>query len=125
MVNLLGDLWQQGEPVWDRALQKFGCPPPPLRQIRTQKWPKKWGHLTVLADTAEQALQQALNTRRSLGLDAVSSREIAQNGHILALLRNEVADGSILSQQRILGNSLTRTVLLFTLAPSSGRYNDG
>lgn len=66
MVNLLGDLWTSGSPVWDNALNHpniklhlYGkCQPRPGR---------KMGHLTVLADTSEDAAQLALRARQRLG----------------------------------------------------------
>ncbi|MDV6345168.1 5-(carboxyamino)imidazole ribonucleotide synthase [Nitrosomonas sp. Is37] len=65
MVNLLGDLWQSGEPAWSKVLRNpnaklhlYGkCGARPGR---------KMGHFTVLADTVEQALQQAEAIKVSL-----------------------------------------------------------
>ena len=65
MVNLLGDLWQKGEPNWPAAcahsdvkLHLYGkMEPRPGR---------KMGHLTALADTVDHALECALRARRSL-----------------------------------------------------------
>jgi 5-(carboxyamino)imidazole ribonucleotide synthase len=65
MVNVLGDLWETGEPRWDRALADsrvhlhlYGkAEPRPGR---------KMGHLNALAPTPEEALSAALAARRRL-----------------------------------------------------------
>lgn len=63
MINILGDLWQNGEPDWSRILRY------PLAKLhlygkREAKPGRKMGHFTVLADTAEEALQQAQRIRQ-------------------------------------------------------------
>lgn len=65
MVNLLGDLWNDGPPNWAGALADPG--------VRLHLYGKedarpgrKMGHLTVLADTLEQAQQRALAARSAL-----------------------------------------------------------
>ncbi len=65
MVNLLGDLWQSGEPHWTSALS---CPSVKLHLYgKAQPRPgRKMGHLTALAPTAGQARQQALAARQAL-----------------------------------------------------------
>lgn len=65
MVNLLGDIWQNGEPDWvaackhpDSKLHLYGkLEPRPGR---------KMGHITALAETAAEAEQRALATRAAL-----------------------------------------------------------
>ncbi len=65
MVNLLGDLWSEGEPDWlsaagesDVKLHLYGkLSPRPGR---------KMGHMTALAATPEEALQMALRARELL-----------------------------------------------------------
>ncbi len=59
MVNLLGDLWRNGEPHWERALS--------MPRIRLHLYGKreprpgrKMGHLTAVADTPKLALDTAL-----------------------------------------------------------------
>lgn len=66
MVNLLGDLWQHGEPHWGRALTDPGIK---LHVYgKTEARPgRKMGHLTVLADTPEEATTRALEARARLG----------------------------------------------------------
>jgi 5-(carboxyamino)imidazole ribonucleotide synthase len=65
MVNLLGDLWAGGEPRWDRCLED-----PRVRlHLYGKKAPRpgrKMGHITVLAETGEQALEAALAARARL-----------------------------------------------------------
>lgn len=65
MVNLLGDLWAGGPPRWDEAFRRPG--------VRLHLYGKaearpgrKMGHLNCLAETAEQALALALETRDAL-----------------------------------------------------------
>lgn len=65
MVNLLGDVWRDGEPNWRAAcalpgvkLHLYGkADPRPGR---------KMGHLTALADTPDEAAKLALEARRKL-----------------------------------------------------------
>jgi 5-(carboxyamino)imidazole ribonucleotide synthase len=65
MVNLLGDLWQQGEPRWDHALYE------PRAQLHlygkvAARPGRKMGHLTVTGYDAESSLETALQLRRQL-----------------------------------------------------------
>jgi 5-(carboxyamino)imidazole ribonucleotide synthase len=65
MANLLGDLWNDGEPDWaalcahdDVKLHLYG---------KTQARPgRKMGHLTALADTPAEAVDKVIRARRSL-----------------------------------------------------------
>ena len=65
MVNLLGNLWQGGEPPWQAVLSD-----PHMRLHlygkREPREGRKMGHLTVLADTAQEAAQRALAARNLL-----------------------------------------------------------
>ncbi|SFM38319.1 5-(carboxyamino)imidazole ribonucleotide synthase [Nitrosomonas communis] len=65
MVNLLGDLWQLGEPDWNKVLKN---PNTKLHLYgkREARPGRKMGHFTVLAGTVEQALQQAEAIKISL-----------------------------------------------------------
>ncbi len=65
MANILGDVWQGGEPDWESALQVPGVhlhlygksEPRPRR---------KMGHLTAVGDTAEEAMQRVQEARNAL-----------------------------------------------------------
>jgi 5-(carboxyamino)imidazole ribonucleotide synthase len=54
MANLLGDLWQSGEPAWQRALEIPGVRLH-LYGKRDPRPGRKMGHLTALADTPAEA----------------------------------------------------------------------
>jgi len=65
MVNLLGDLWADGPPRWERALAVPG--------VRLHLYGKaearpgrKMGHLTCVADSPDRALELALEARSVL-----------------------------------------------------------
>ena len=65
MANLLGDLWCDGEPNWQRVLQ--------IPEIKLHLYGKesarpgrKMGHLTALADTAEEAERMVRQARELL-----------------------------------------------------------
>ncbi len=72
MANLLGDLWQGGEPQWSRAcglaevkLHLYGKREPRLG--------RKMGHLTALAETPADAVNLALRARQALARKQVTS----------------------------------------------------
>ena len=65
MVNLLGDLWEGGEPNWEAALR--------FHNLRLHLYGKlqprpgrKMGHMTALCDTVEEALATATAARAAL-----------------------------------------------------------
>ena len=65
MANLLGDLWENGEPNWLKALE--------IPNVKLHLYGKaearigrKMGHLTALAETAEIAVENVLSARKSL-----------------------------------------------------------
>ncbi len=65
MVNLLGDLWADGEPDWSGALA--------LPDVKLHLYGKaeprvgrKMGHLTAMAESAEEAVEKALTARELL-----------------------------------------------------------
>ena len=65
MVNLLGELWETGVPDWSAALQD------PAVKLHLYgkadaKPGRKMGHLTVVADSPEAAVQQAIAARQRL-----------------------------------------------------------
>jgi 5-(carboxyamino)imidazole ribonucleotide synthase len=65
MVNLLGEVWSNGEPDWDAALAEPGA----ALHLYGKGDPRpgrKMGHITVVADTAEEAAERALAARAVL-----------------------------------------------------------
>ncbi len=65
MVNLLGDVWQHGEPDWSRALAQADVKLHLYGKSEAREG-RKMGHLTALADYPHVAAEQALAARRSL-----------------------------------------------------------
>lgn len=65
MANLLGDLWENGEPDWATAL---AIPEVKLHLYGKQEARpgRKMGHLTAMADTREQAVERVVEGRRGL-----------------------------------------------------------
>lgn len=65
MTNILGELWKNGDPAWDRILSN---PQAKLHLYgkHEAKPGRKMGHFTVLADTIEAALQQSAQIRLNL-----------------------------------------------------------
>jgi 5-(carboxyamino)imidazole ribonucleotide synthase len=65
MVNLLGDIWEGGEPDWDAALAVPGA----ALHLYGKSDPRpgrKMGHITVVASTVELAAERALAARAVL-----------------------------------------------------------
>jgi 5-(carboxyamino)imidazole ribonucleotide synthase len=65
MANLLGDLWQEGEPNWSAVA---ACPDVKLHlygkdQVRPRR---KMGHLTALGPSADKAVERVLHARKRL-----------------------------------------------------------
>ena len=65
MVNLLGDLWQPGEPHW-AALLAFPSAKLHLYGKSAARPGRKMGHVTVTAQTVDEALAIALAARKAL-----------------------------------------------------------
>ena len=68
MVNLLGDLWSNGEPNWPGALAE----PNVHLHLYGKQQPRpgrKMGHLTAVAETAAAAAASALRARERLLAD--------------------------------------------------------
>ncbi len=65
MANLLGDLWANGEPDWATALA-FADVKLHLYGKAEARPGRKMGHLTALADTAEEAAEKVRATRKVL-----------------------------------------------------------
>ena len=76
MVNLLGDIWFDGdasgprEPDWPRALA-HGLAKLHLYGKREPRRGRKMGHVTCLGDTLESALESARAIKRDLGIPGV------------------------------------------------------
>lgn len=65
MVNLLGELWAQGEPDW-AALLAYPTAKLHLYGKSAARPGRKMGHVTVTAETVKEALEIALRARESL-----------------------------------------------------------
>ncbi len=65
MVNLLGDLWRDGEPVWAAACAVPGVKLHLYGKGRARPG-RKMGHLTALGDTAEAATNKVLAARAAM-----------------------------------------------------------
>ena len=65
MVNLLGNIWESGEPNWTRALD-FKDVKLHLYGKREARKGRKMGHLTALSTSPHVAAEQALAARRIL-----------------------------------------------------------
>jgi 5-(carboxyamino)imidazole ribonucleotide synthase len=65
MVNLLGDLWQDGVPAWDKCLQHSNVKLH-LYGKRQARAGRKMGHFNVISANVDQALQIAKETRQQL-----------------------------------------------------------
>jgi 5-(carboxyamino)imidazole ribonucleotide synthase len=65
MVNLLGDLWADGEPDW-AALSAFPAAKLHLYGKADARPGRKMGHITVTAQTTDEALETALAARAAL-----------------------------------------------------------
>jgi 5-(carboxyamino)imidazole ribonucleotide synthase len=71
MVNLLGDLWANGQPRWEHVL-RYPRAKLHLYGKHEARPGRKMGHYTVLGDSVEDALGVALGIREQLRADAVS-----------------------------------------------------
>ena len=69
MVNLLGDIWAEGEPRWEAVLEHAGAHLH-LYGKRDARPGRKMGHVTVCEADPGRALEVALGIRRALGIGA-------------------------------------------------------
>lgn len=67
MINLLGDIWRDGEPRWEAVLRHAGAHLH-LYGKREARPGRKMGHVTVCETDAGRALEIALAIRRDLGI---------------------------------------------------------
>ena len=65
IVNLLGDVWANGEPRFDRALEVDGVRLH-LYEKHTARPGRKMGHLSAIGDTPEEAVQRVLDAKARL-----------------------------------------------------------
>ena len=65
IVNLLGDVWANGEPRFDRALEVDGVRLH-LYEKHTARPGRKMGHLSAIGDTPEDAVQRVLDAKARL-----------------------------------------------------------
>ena len=65
MANLLGDLWEYGEPNWAAACLMSGVHLHLYGKVEARHG-RKMGHLTALASTSDEALRLALKARSAL-----------------------------------------------------------
>jgi 5-(carboxyamino)imidazole ribonucleotide synthase len=65
MANLLGEIWQAGEPNWSAALDHSDVKLHLYGKAEPRPG-RKMGHLTALADTPRQAVERVLAARSSL-----------------------------------------------------------
>jgi len=69
MINLLGDLWHDGDPPWHNALSRHGV----KLHLYGKHHPRpgrKMGHLNCLAGSADEALALALDAHQALAAPA-------------------------------------------------------
>jgi 5-(carboxyamino)imidazole ribonucleotide synthase len=74
MVNLLGDLWRDGEPQW-HLLQNRPDVHLHLYGKADARPGRKMGHLTVLADSPQQAVQRAVAARAAVAPGVLDVRD--------------------------------------------------
>jgi 5-(carboxyamino)imidazole ribonucleotide synthase len=65
MVNLLGDIWRDDEPAWDKLLSQPNVTLH-LYGKKSARIGRKMGHFNVLAEDADSALAQALQLKQML-----------------------------------------------------------
>jgi 5-(carboxyamino)imidazole ribonucleotide synthase len=65
MANLLGDLWEDGEPNWANALKDSAVKLHLYGKAKPMRG-RKMGHLTAMARTALQAREIVVNARNAL-----------------------------------------------------------
>jgi 5-(carboxyamino)imidazole ribonucleotide synthase len=75
MLNLLGDLWANGQPHWDAVLRHRGSKLHLYGKSEPRKG-RKMGHVTVLAQQTEVALATALEIKSMLVADAAVPAQV-------------------------------------------------
>ena len=74
MANLLGDVWANGEPQWNRVLQMQGVNLH-LYGKQNAKPGRKMGHLTATADSAELARELVTSAKQALTARSDATQE--------------------------------------------------
>lgn len=74
MANLLGDVWEDGEPQWSRVLETPGVNLH-LYGKQSARPGRKMGHLTALADSPELARELVTSAKQTLTADSGSTKE--------------------------------------------------
>jgi 5-(carboxyamino)imidazole ribonucleotide synthase len=65
MANLLGDLWQNGEPDWAKILEDKNLKLH-LYGKKQARAGRKMGHLTAIGETIEEAINIVKRARKNL-----------------------------------------------------------
>jgi 5-(carboxyamino)imidazole ribonucleotide synthase len=65
MANLLGELWEDGEPNW-AAASRFNDVKLHLYGKGEARRGRKMGHMTVMGRTADEALDRVISARDAL-----------------------------------------------------------
>lgn len=79
MANLLGDLWEDGTPTWERALELEGLKLH-LYDKTSPRSGRKMGHLTCQSDTVESAIELVGKARDACRFKGSSSRGVTPAG---------------------------------------------
>ena len=75
MANLMGDIWDNGEPRWDLGI----CLPSVSLHLYGKSMPskgRKMGHITSVGSTVEEAIEKVKMARSLLGMDL--NQEVSQ-----------------------------------------------
>jgi 5-(carboxyamino)imidazole ribonucleotide synthase len=73
MANVLGDMWSDGEPDWNAALASENIKLHLYGKAEPRNG-RKMGHITALAETAEQAERDVRAARDAIAFSAASGR---------------------------------------------------
>ena len=68
MVNLLGDIWRDGEPEWNVLFEQLDLKLH-LYGKHEARPGRKMGHFTVIGDDAEQVLKGAMDARACIKVE--------------------------------------------------------
>lgn len=80
MVNLLGDLWREGEPPWQEVLRHPNVKLHLYGKLAARPG-RKMGHYTVLAETVEAGLQLALEIKEALAASLCPEQRSRHDAH--------------------------------------------